>query len=273
MKNNPVIFVDAAVFRYATDVRLERSARLVEGIVVAKNGDCREEMFLVYESCVREIEGADVCLEKEKSAVKEIAELARKGDVTLVYSHEINLELLFQPDVDLMSGRMFGAPCHMIHSPLLKIAPDRFQENDKSEFPFGFWSCDKEISAEDVYGKIKNEFFRIPLGCFCSRLNFRSFIVGLRETHAVKVNASELVAPFLCSLKSDRLDEILKSLDIGSIKEEKRNNLRLDGYHILSAEKSVCDYFLTTDRHLLSHFRGGVTEVVSPNDFLSLFFG
>ncbi|NOS89804.1 MAG: hypothetical protein HOP34_14920 [Methylococcaceae bacterium] len=270
MRNKPKIFVDTAIFRYAASVKLVQSAKLQAGTITSKCGERRDATFLVYENEVKEIEEADICLEREKVAIKKIADLACCGSIDLVYSHEVNLELLFQPEVDLAIGRMMGSPCHIIHSPLLKVTQENFNGNDTSEFPFKFWGNDKASAESTIYEKVENEFFRLPVGCFHSRLNFRSGIVGLRETQGLKVNASKLMHPFLMSIDNIRFQEILKLLNISSVGSDKRNNLYLDAYHLWSAEESNCEYFLTTDRPLVNQFKGSVTEAIRPTNLVDL---
>jgi hypothetical protein len=270
MCNKPKIFVDTVIFRYAASVKLVQSAKLQAGTITSKSGERRDATFLVYEHEAKEIKKANICLEGEKIAIKKIADLACSGSIDLVYSHEVNLELLFQPEVDLANGRMMGAPCRIIHSPLLKVTQKNFNQNDTSEFPFKFWGNDKASAESNIYEKIENEFFRLPVGCFHSRLNFRSGIVGLRETQDLEVNASKLMRPFLMSIGNIRFKEISKLLNIISVGSDKINNLYLDAYHLWSAEESKCEYFLTTDRPLINQFKGSVTEAIRPTNLVDL---
>lgn len=270
MRNKPKIFVDTAIFRYAASVKLVQSAKLQAGTITSKGGERRDATFLSYENEVKKVKEADICLEREKVAIKKIANLACCGNIDLVYSHEVNLELLFQPEVDLAIGRMMGAPCRIIHSPLLKVTQENFNGNDTSEFPFKFWGNDKASAESTIYEKVENEFFRLPVGCFHSRLNFKSVIVGLRETQGLKVNASKLIHPFLMSIDNIRFKKILKLLNISSVGSDKRNNLYLDAYHLWSAEESNCEYFLTTDRPLVNQFKGSVTEAIRPTNLVDL---
>ena len=269
--DNPRIFVDTAIIRYAASVKLVQSAKLEKGTITSKNGESRGATFLVYKNEVKEPNKSDISLEREISAIRKIAELALNGKIGLFYSHEVNLELLFQPEVDLAFGRMMGAPCHIVHSPLLKMTPENFNESDESEFPFKFWGSDTANDDSNVYEKIKNEFFRLPVGGFHSRLKFKSGIIGLRETHGLNVNASRFMFPFLELIDNIRFKEILKILNVGSVRDEKkRNNLYIDAYHLWSAEESKCEYFLTTDGPLLNQFKGSVTEAINPTNLLAL---
>ncbi len=77
--------------------------------------------------------------------------------------------------------------------------------------------------------------------------------------------------PFLELIDNIRFKEILKILNVGSVRDEKkRNNLYIDAYHLWSAEESKCEYFLTTDGPLLNQFKGSVTEAINPTNLLAL---
>lgn len=171
--------------------------------------------------------------------------------------------------MDLATGRMCGAPCRIVHSPLLKMTSENFNENDESEFPFRFWDIDKSEDAYDIYERVKNEFFRLPVRSFLSRMNFKSYIVGLRETHGLVINAAEIMLPFLMSIENKRYKEILKLLNLSCVKNDNRANLYLDAYHLWSAEQSNCEYFISTDGALLNQFKSNITKAFSPTNLVA----
>lgn len=265
MKSTPKVFIDTAIFRYATSIKLIQTAKLKDGTITSKDGETKNVTFLVYENIIKDHVHSDENLEMEKAAIRKIAELSINEKVSLCYSHEVNLELLFQPEIDLVGGRIHGAPCHIVHSPLLKADSDNFHENDQSEYPFSFWDHNLYTDTNDIYERVKNEFFRLPINCFISRLNFKSTIAGLRETDLLEANASKLMYQFLKSIKNDRYEEILKHLNAQCVSERKIGNLYMDAYHLWTAEKSKCEYFLTTEKALINQFRSNITKAITPS--------
>lgn len=267
------IFVDTAIFRYAASIKLVQEAKLKPAVVTSKDGESRRISVLFYDNFVKENRIDDELLKVEVVAIRKIAEAASDGQILLCYSHEVNLELLFQPEVDLVEGRMHGAPCRIVHSPLLKMPPENFSEADKTEYPFSFWGKNCSSTEGDVFEEIKNEFFRLPIGCFAARLNFRSFVIGVRGAHHLKLNASNLLHPYLMLIDDDRYKEILKQLNAGCVGSRRKENLYLDAYHLWCAEKARCQWFLTTEKALLNQFKSKTTIAISPSDLLAILGG
>ncbi len=114
------VFVDTMIFRYAAEVKVMYSARTVQGSIRSPSGHERTAQFILHETRIKEPRKPDTKLEGKIGDLEAMADLAKKGVFDLVYSHEVDLELLFQPLVDIYPGRLFGATVTRISSPLVK---------------------------------------------------------------------------------------------------------------------------------------------------------
>ena len=196
MKSSPTIFLDTMIFRYAASIKLVQSAKSKSATMRSPGGISETIRLLVYANDITE-PNLDLNINEERRAIRKIADLARDGNAQLCYSHEVNLELLFQPEVDLARGRMFGVACSIVHSPLLRKRPEEFDESDMSRYPFRFWDSGQSGGALDILSEVANEFFRLPVGCFISRCHFRSLILGLRAAQKISLSAAKIMAPYL----------------------------------------------------------------------------
>ncbi len=70
--------------------------------------------------------------------------------------------------------------------------------------------------------------------------------------------------PYLKNIQDKRYIEILRLLNIDSVKEKNKPNLFMDAYHLLTAEKAGCRYFLTTDSPILNQFSCQPMKAISP---------
>lgn len=264
------VFVDTMVFRYAAGVKVAYSARTILGPIRSSNGHERAAQFVVHETNVKEPKKADAALEREISHLKPIADLAKNGVFDLVYSHEVDLELLFQPLVDVYPGRLFGAPLTRISSPLIKpyALPEESDSMSIIRMPYSVIN-DHEFrhifrgraDAEEILRKF---LVLLPEGHFVHQSDFRHLLSELRESRQIP-NAASLLLPLLKNIDDPRYWEICKKLNV-----QDDPNSHMDAYHVWTCEVENCDYFLTTEAKLQRLYGNGPVRIVTPSELINL---
>jgi predicted nucleic acid-binding protein len=272
------IFVDTNIFRYASEVKVIQKAKKSNGRIHSPDGEVKEATFVVYDSNIKPPKYQNQALENEVSAIRRIADLASDGKIELLYSHEVNLELFFQPLVDIFPGRLHGAPCKLIHSPLLKGNASAFNSNDITPFPFKDYPVSRynkqnisifnSIDQSVIEEFLRDNLLSIPIKSFIQSHNFRHLVAVARETTGYVFNAAKLLFPLLNNIQDERYKTILSTLNMGSASEEKKANLFLDAYHLWTAETSHCNFFLTMDNAIVNQYRNNNLGAVKPQQFL-----
>jgi hypothetical protein len=264
------VFVDTMIFRYAADVKVVYSATSVPGSIKSPDGAQRSVTLIMHETSVKEPNKVDAKLEREIGDLKTVADLANKGALDLVYSHEVDLELLFQPLVDIYPGRFFGAPITRISSPLNKpyFLPEEDDLIAQIQLPYSVIN-DHEfrpvLRLHTDKEKILRKFLALlPEGHFVHMQDFRKLLSELRETSSIP-NAASLLLPIFKNIKNPRYLEICREL-----KAQDTPNTFLDAYHLWTAETENCDFFLTTEGKIGKLYGNAPVRVVTPSELCNL---
>ena len=274
-QNTNKVFVDTMIFGYATATKIDQVTDRALGTIKKSSGEERQAIFSIHDYRPRSPKRVDNSLAKEIKEIKTIASLATQGAIDLVYSHEVDLELIFQPLIDVMPGRFFGAPCRLIRSPLMRVnaLPDR--DSDESSHTFIHHPSkryEKYRAAlqkyPDRFEDILREFLLfLPVGNVFYQLDFRHLLIEFIDPNSV--NAALLMLPMLERIQEERYRSLLKMLNANSAKLHKRANIYMDAYHLWTAECSECDFFLTTDNGILRQYKSDKLSVVRPKGLVS----
>ena len=145
------VFVDTAIFRYASSVTVRTHANHGDGYLI--KADSCEKIPKKITVVNTEIKSPKVnsVLADDVSAISDIAILAKNNELLLLYSHEVNLELFCHPLVDIAVGRFDGAPCRMVHSPTLKVGKQEFSPSDNTPNPLTIYPTKKyDLNSIDI---------------------------------------------------------------------------------------------------------------------------
>lgn len=264
------VFVDTMIFRYAAGIKVAYSARTILGSIKSPNGYERIAQFVLHETNIKEPRKADAALEQEISHLKPIADLAKDGVFDLVYSHEVDLELLFQPLVDVYPGRLFGVPVTRISSPLIKpyVLPEGSDSMSEIRMPYSVIN-DHEFCHIFREGSDADEILRkflvlLPEGHFVHQLDFRRLLSELRESRQIP-NAASLLLPLLENIDDPRYREICKKLNV-----QDDPNSHMDAYHVWTCEVENCEYFLTIEAKLQRLYGKGPVRIVKSSELIDL---
>ncbi|KAB2325541.1 hypothetical protein F8A86_00550 [Betaproteobacteria bacterium SCN1] len=261
--------MDTMIFRYAAEVKVSYAAKTVMGYVKSPNYPEEKSKFIIHESRIKARRKTDAALESEMGYIKLIADHASKKTLELVYSHEVDLELLFQPLVDYYPGRLYGAPLSRMQSPLQKP----YQLNDVEgplsniQQPYSVmndWEFRHVLSLPHLEDVLRRFLLLLPEGGFLYQLDFRHLLAELRESETIP-NAASLLMPLLEGISAPRYREICRKLNV-----QKCPNSHMDAYHIWTAETENCDCFLTTESKLLALDGRGKLRIVSPTELVAL---
>lgn len=273
------IFVDTMIFNYAAKSKLECRAITKPGTLKTKNGDIRNITVTTFNTNTRASKPINSeKLSLEINEIVTIAGMAASGQVDLVYSHEVNLELLFQPAIDIYPGRFFGAPISLTHSPLISLEamPNTNSHSNHephlyihqpSEQYYNFRSAIHQSpeNAEDI---LRDYLLFLPVAGYGFHLDFRYLLAELRENHVLYgqlPNAAKLLFPLMQKIENAKYLAICKSLNAQS-----NPNTYLDAYHLWIAENAACNYFLTTENNIKKQYDNTSLLVVYPTELSSL---
>lgn len=258
------------VIGYGTDTKLSTTAFSGPGLIESRDGSQRETLVTQLGLKARKSKSvSDRQLRAEIGALLAIAELAKGDEVALVYSYEVELELLFQPSVDVLPGRLYGAPLERIASPLLPDGARSAQDRDSEpktfihtpSADFAKYSQLLRNHPDKIDEILREALFRLPVGQFAYQLDFRYLLAQARNI-VEPPNAASLVLPVLSRIEDARLSQIKHDLNV----QDNANSL-MDAYHLWTAELAECDYFLTTDGVVRNRYRGTLS-VVSPLELI-----
>lgn len=273
------VFVDTMVFRYASSVKVSTHAKRSEGYITKPTGEKRSATFMmVNNDVVPSFDRPDI--QSEVEAIKAISDLAKDGQLTLCYSHEVNLELCCQPLIDIAIGRFHGAPCELVHSPLLKVSKTDFSRDDDNLYPLKIYPEQfNTISASDINsetgGEKLEEFMRetllkIPINSFLHHMDFKTTIAIIKEVSRYNTNVPVLLYPLLKTVTDKRYTAILHALNVSGIKEKNKPNTYLDALHLWTAEEADCDIFMTTDGNILNKYKSSTVQALTPSDVIDV---
>ncbi|AZZ92929.1 hypothetical protein EUZ85_20230 [Hahella sp. KA22] len=268
------VFVDTMVFRYASSVKVSTHAKKSEGYIIQPTGEKRSATFMmVNNDVIPSSERQDI--QSELEAIKAISDLAKDGQLTLCYSHEVNLELCCQPLVDIAIGRFHGAPCEIVHSPLLKVGKTDFAKDDDNLYPLKIYpdqvrtisafDIDSETSSEKLEEFMREALLRIPINSFLHHMDFKNTIAIVKEVSGYKTNAPVLLYSLLKMVPDKRYTAILQALNVREINEKNRPNTYLDALHLWTAEEAHCDFFMTTDKNILNQYKSHTVQALTPS--------
>jgi len=271
------VFVDTMILGYATHTKINQVCDREPGIIKKPSGEQRQAMFSKHDIRPRPPKQVDDSLAEEIKELNKIASLATQGAIDIVYSHEVDLELIFEPLIDVMPGRLFGAPCRLIRSPLVRAdaLPNRNGEELIRAFihrPSTAYEKYRVALQEDPdrFEDILREFLLfLPIGNISYQLDFRYLWIEFRKDFPDRVNAALLMLPMLEQIQEERYRSLLKMLNANSARLPKRANVHMDAYHLWTAECSGCDFFLTTDNGILRQYKSDKLSVVSPKVLVS----
>ena len=268
------IFVDTAIFRYASRLSVKTAASQGNGYIT--KADTKETTPCTAIICGTKITPPKMneSLTDELAAISVIAQAAKDGVCTLVYSHEVNLELFCQPAVDIVGGRFQGAPCTIIHSPCLKVSKDSFDSNDTEEYPLTIYpekksqptnpSLDEHANKSIVEGFMRDQLLSSPINSFAHYLNFWHLMAMTKATTGYSANTPKLLFPLLDKIVDKRYIEILEMLKVKGMTRIKKPNGYMDALHIWAAEVESCDIFLTSDKGICTNYKGESLRAMKP---------
>lgn len=262
------------IFRYASSVKVSTHAKRSEGYITKSNGEKRSATFMmVNNDVIPSLTKPDI--QPEVEAIKAISELAKDGQLTLCYSHEVNLELCCQPLVDIAIGRFHGAPCEMVHSPLLKVGKADFSRDDDNPYPLKIYpdqvntirasEIDSETDGEKLEEFMRETLLRIPINSFLHHLDFKTTIAIVKEASGYNTNVPVLLQPLLKTVTDKRYTAILHALNVSGTNEKNKPNTYLDAFHLWTAEEAGCGIFMTTDGNILNKYKSPTVQALRPS--------
>lgn len=257
------------IIGYATETKIGHFARSGPGTIKSVDGTERSMTIVTYDTNIRQPKQVGSKLEREIQKLKTVAKYANAGVIDLVYSHEVDLELLFQPLIDVPPGRFFGAPCTRIPSPLIRNDAFPNGDSDDKATPqltvhhpsVEYMRYRSAIQKHpDKMEDILREFLLfLPVGNFGYWLDYRYLLTELRETFSIP-NAAKLMLPILKSIKSPRYREICRKLNA-----QNNANTYMDAYHLWTGECNKCTFFMTTEK-TIQRLYDGPLSVVFPSE-------
>ena len=271
-------FVDTAIFRYASRAKVRTYAKKSDAYITkAATGEILPISMLRVDIEMKEIPNR-VDLEEDISAIRNIANLAIDKKILLCYSHEVNLELLCQPMVDVFPGRFHGAPSWMVHSPLLSVSREKFDAQDLTPNPLKIYptrkfdprtfAIHKDTKTSVVQDFVRDELLSTPLNSFMHGMGFINFIASIREITNYSANTPELIFPLLKTFSHPRYKEILHTLNANGVGQNKQPNTYLDAMHLWAAEEAKCDVFLTLDTGIRNQYKNSFLRVMKPTELI-----
>ncbi|MGI0116326.1 hypothetical protein [Zooshikella sp. RANM57] len=272
------VFVDTMCFQYAASVKVINSTRCEKGVVCSSSGEKNDTEIIITEINILEKKANfELGISRDIEAINSIATNAKLGSVSLCYSHEVNLELLCQPAVDLAVGRLHGAPIKIIHSPLLKRAKKNFDSNDSEIYPLKIYprnivnNSRREFGhlSEDEIDKImRDEIFKTPINSFRYGLEIKRLISFFKNKYNYCANTPKLFYPLLKKIKYARYREILNLLNVNGFSEKNKPNTYMDALHLWTAECDGCNIFMTLDKNIITRYKNPSLKVLKPRDVL-----
>ncbi len=271
------VFADTNIFRHAAEVKILNRLYITEGAINRKN-KTEEECKISFMTTQSKKPNIPDSLKPEVAAIEQLSDISKSGLFQFFYSHEVNLELSFQPLVDIPPGRLYGANCKLVHSPILKVDKADFDPNSKETYPLKIYPSSRietnnfQYDTETDHLKLeeltRDLLFKIPINSFKDILGFKASITSIKGHTGFEPNASRLFYPLLSQLENAKYTSILKKLRADSLSQKKKPNSYLDALHIWSAEESNCDIFLTLDKRITNYYKHSSLKALKPSSLI-----
>jgi predicted nucleic acid-binding protein len=269
-----ILFLDTNVLSYAAGRKVHQKAEIVPSRLKKKDGKEQDITVIWHSNIPRPPRDVDK-LSEEITILKRIAHEAELGQAELCYSHEVNLELLFQPMIDVYP-RFFGAPYRIVDSPADYRCGIPQLEDEPVEHPI-ILSGPRRLRMyyeglqhdPSAWKEILTELlFRLPVIAPILFFEFRLLVVDVVARRMKGLSAGDLLRPHLQQITDERYKAILRSLAGERIVGKKAANLYIDAFLLWTAEEANCTHFLTYDKDILSGYKSARLKAIQPAEYV-----
>lgn len=266
------VFLDTNIISCATAEKVALHPEIREGKHCSA-GKPDRDITIVTQSWTRR--PARDANSEEVRLLRDVAKAATNAVVGLCWSHEVQLELLFQPRIVSFfhdaAVRLELVPTAIDYrNPLWP----RFQEGA----PGAYMSPSPVLKGftialgerPDTAAELVRQFLlRLPDNSPILHHEFRMFHSGARAAHEVPLNAASVLFPLLRTLQNGRYLELLQMLEVQQLTADRRANGYVDAFLLWTAELAACTHFLTIDNGIVERHRHDFMTAVLPSKLLA----
>lgn len=269
----PLVFLDTNALSSATNSKVQQRVDLTPGkLTPADGGPCKDITIAKHSNHPRPPKGAGT----EEPLMREVAEAALSGKIRACTSHEVQLELLFQP---FLNSPFFRAPIRIVPSPF-DYRPAGFQRFPDRPAPPAFLNTgthefhqyEQMLRARpQESGRLVADFLlRLPDNDARLHFDFRTFWNDARAPSQARLNAAKFLLPHLQGVTEQRYQELLAELEAVAPNGHPDPNSFVDAFLLWTAEEAGCNYFLTIENRISARYRSGTVKGVRPSELLAL---
>ncbi|MCP5024363.1 MAG: type II toxin-antitoxin system VapC family toxin [bacterium] len=271
--NAPLVFLDTNAFSSATESKVQQRADLIPGKLTPADGGPSKDITIVkHSNHPRPRKSAGT----EEPLMRYMAEAARSGKLRACISHEVTLELLFQPQIPT---QFYRAPVHRVPSPR-DYRPAGFHRfPDRNDFGAFLMTGTQEFHQyeqllrarpQEASRLVEDFLLRLPDRGFLLHHDFRTFWNGARAPSKVRLSAAEFLLPHLQRITDQSFQDLLKELEAVAPNGDPDPNSYVDAFLLWTAEEAGCTYFLTIDKKIRARYQSGAVKAVKPSELLAL---